>query len=105
MEAEYSQASGGSGIRKELSGKWKGPPEALSLLRAVCLGDRSGLSEALRQSYSMAGGMHVLAVSGLHVGLIWWVLHRLFSFLVRILRKGDLPCGADHCFCFGSMLM
>jgi competence protein ComEC len=74
-------------IRNGLSESWEGPPEALSLLRAVCLGDRSGLSETMRQSYSLAGGMHVLAVSGLHVGLIWWVLHRVFSFLVRLLRR------------------
>ncbi len=68
-------------IRKTLSAKWEGSDECISLLKAVCLGDRSGLSEDLRQSYSMAGGMHVLAVSGLHVGLIWWVLNRLFLFI------------------------
>jgi len=74
-------------IRGVLSEGWEGPPEAVSLLKAVCLGDRSGLSGEMRQSYSMAGGMHVLAVSGLHVALIWWVLHHAFSFLVRLLRK------------------
>ena len=68
-------------IRKSLSAKWEGSDETISLLKAVCLGDRSGLSEDLRHSYSLAGGMHVLAVSGLHVGLIWWVLNRLFLFL------------------------
>lgn len=74
-------------IRRALSGKWKGKPETIALLKAVCLGDRSGLSEDLRQSYSMAGGMHVLAVSGLHVGLIWWVLHKLFYFTVLLGRR------------------
>lgn len=74
-------------IRKVIADQWMGPPEVVSLLKAVCLGDRSGLSEEMRDSYSMAGGMHVLAVSGLHVGLIWWVLHHAFSFLVRLLKR------------------
>jgi len=74
-------------VRSSLSASWEGPPGTISLLKAVCLGDRSGLSESLRESYSMAGGMHVLAVSGLHVGLIWWVLNRTFFFLVLLWKK------------------
>jgi competence protein ComEC len=61
-------------IRRQMSEHWQGGAEELSLLRAVCLGDRSLLSDDLRQAYTNAGGMHLLAVSGLHVGLIWWVL-------------------------------
>ena len=76
-------------LRVILSKHWEGAPETIALLRAVCLGDRSGLSAELRHSYSMAGGMHVLAVSGLHIGLIWWVLNRLLSFIV-FRRKGDV---------------
>lgn len=74
-------------VRRILSGYWEGSPATKALLKAVCLGDRSGLSDELRESYSMAGGMHVLAVSGLHIGLIWWVLNRLLSFIVLIGRK------------------
>ncbi len=74
-------------IREEAMAKWEGPDQVVSLLRAVCLGDRSGLSEETREFYQRAGGMHVLAVSGLHVGLIWWVLHRALSPLVRLLRR------------------
>ena len=74
-------------IREEAMAKWEGPDQVISLLRAVCLGDRSGLSKETREFYQRAGGMHVLAVSGLHVGLIWWVLHRALSPLVRLLRK------------------
>ena len=74
-------------IRKSLSACWEGPGETLALLKAVCLGDRTGLSEDLKESYSFAGGMHVLAVSGLHVGLIWWVLDRFFSFIAFLSRR------------------
>jgi len=76
-----SRIPGPAEFRKILSDHWKGPPEKVSLLKALCLGDRSGLSEDLRQSYSQAGGMHILAVSGLHVGLIWWVLHGVLGFM------------------------
>lgn len=87
MEYSFGRGSGAGRIRTAVSGHWSGPPEAVSLLKAVCLGDRSGLNGEMRQHYSRAGGMHVLAVSGLHVGLIWWLLQRAFSFLVRLFRR------------------
>jgi len=74
-------------LRNEISGAWRGAPEEISLLRAVCLGDRSTLTDDMRQSFSGAGGMHLLAVSGLHVGLIWWVLYHSLSWLVRWTRR------------------
>lgn len=74
-------------IRESVSAPWKGNLKAVSLLKAVCLGDRSGLTDDMQQSYKAAGGMHLLAVSGLHVGLIWWVLHHALGWIVRILRK------------------
>lgn len=76
-----------SSIREYLSRHWQGNPQAVALLKAVCLGDRSRLTEPLRAAYSGAGGMHLLAVSGLHVGLIWWVMQHLFSILVRMTRS------------------
>jgi competence protein ComEC len=75
-------------IRKSVSDHWHGGPEEVSLLNAVCLGNRSLLSEDMRQAYSDAGGMHLLAVSGLHVGLIWWVLQYMTGWLNLIFRKG-----------------
>lgn len=76
-----------SSIREYLSRHWQGDPEDVALLKAICLGDRSQLTGSLRAAYSGAGGMHLLAVSGLHVGLIWWVIQHLFSFLVRMTRS------------------
>jgi len=74
-------------IRRLVSSHWKGNEVEISLLKAVCLGDRSDLTNDLRQAYSHAGAMHLLAVSGLHLGLIWWVLYRLFSWMTRITGK------------------
>ena len=74
-------------FRKIISQTWSGDPEVVSLLKAVCLGDRSGLTDDLRYSYTAAGGMHLLAVSGLHVGLIWWVLQHSLAWMVRLFRS------------------
>jgi hypothetical protein len=71
-------------IRRAVSSQWEGNDADVSLLRAVCLGDRSDLTGDMKQAYSHAGAMHLLAVSGLHLGLIWWVLHRLFFWITRI---------------------
>ncbi len=79
-----------SRIRKRLSDHWQGEAEEVSLLKAVCLGDRSSLSDELRQSYKAAGGMHLLAVSGLHVGLIWWVLQYMTGWMHLIFRSEKL---------------
>lgn len=74
-------------IRKKIWSQWKGSPKEISLLRAVCLGDRSGLTDELRLAYTYAGGIHLLAVSGLHVGLIWWVLHQMLSWTIHLFRR------------------
>jgi ComEC/Rec2-related protein len=74
-------------FRAKLAANWQGDPQEVALLKAVCLGDRSSLSEDMREAYTAAGGMHLLAVSGLHVGLIWWVLQYLTSWMKLIFRK------------------
>lgn len=74
-------------IRREVSDHWHGETEEVSLLKAVCLGDRSTLTDEMLQAYKASGGMHLLAVSGLHVGLIWWVLQYMTRWLKRIFRS------------------
>ncbi|MDR0581663.1 MAG: ComEC family competence protein [Prevotellaceae bacterium] len=52
-----------------------------AVLAALTLGNKQWIDEDLRTSYASAGAMHILAVSGLHVGIIMVVLNFLFSFL------------------------
>lgn len=68
-------------VKRRITESWTGEPDALAILMAVTTGDRSELTTDLKESYSDAGGMHLLAVSGLHIGLIWMVLTRIFFFL------------------------
>lgn len=46
---------------------------------ALILGYKAEISEEVRSAYSETGAMHILAVSGLHVGLIAWFLGLFFS--------------------------
>jgi competence protein ComEC len=48
---------------------------------AVLLGYDNDMESNLKQDYIMAGAMHILCVSGLHVGIIYLVLNFLLGFL------------------------
>jgi competence protein ComEC len=57
--------------------------ETLGVLRALLLADRSATSEETREAFSATGAAHVLAVSGLHVGLVFAVASVLFGWASR----------------------
>jgi len=61
--------------------------DELAIASALVLGDKSLLSTDLRESFGAAGAMHVLAVSGLHVGIILELLLFLFGRMPRIFTK------------------
>lgn len=52
--------------------------EALSVVAAMTLGDKSGLTREVKEAYSVSGASHVLALSGLHLGIIYAFLTLLF---------------------------
>ena len=47
------------------------------LLKALLTGDRSGLSRETVQIFRDSGGAHLLALSGLHIGILYLLLSRL----------------------------
>jgi len=51
----------------------------LAVLSALTVGDKENLSEDIQETYSVAGASHVLALSGLHIGLLYALLFFLFS--------------------------
>ncbi len=55
-----------------------------AVISALLLGYREYLDEDLRREFAGAGAMHILCVSGLHVGIIFMVLKYVFSFLCRL---------------------
>jgi competence protein ComEC len=60
-----------------------------AIASALLLGKKDDLDPELIQSYASAGAMHVLAVSGLHVGIIFFILRFLFQWMDRW-KKGAL---------------
>lgn len=57
--------------------------EVLGIVRALTIGEKTGLDQELKDAYSKSGVMHLLALSGLHVGVIYSILSWLLSFLGR----------------------
>lgn len=58
--------------------QWQIGGDEAAVVAALSLGDKSGLSKRLRDDYSRAGVAHVLALSGLHLGILCG-LFSLFS--------------------------
>jgi competence protein ComEC len=49
-------------------------PESKQIALALLLGQKESLSKEVKQAYSATGTQHILAVSGLHVGIIYSIL-------------------------------
>jgi len=66
--------------------------DAQAVLKALVYGDRSGIDRELRERFNRAGVGHLLAISGLHVGIVATVVYRcllwLFSFCTPLLWRG-----------------
>jgi competence protein ComEC len=58
-------------------------PEALDLAKAMVLGRRNEMKPAMEEVYAATGTSHILAVSGLHVGIIYIVASFAFGFARR----------------------
>ncbi len=56
----------------------------LSIVQALLLGERNDLSEATYNDYKNAGAVHILAVSGLHIGILLLLLQWLLRPLERL---------------------
>ena len=61
--------------------------DELAVLSALTIGDKTELSDSVRESYSVAGASHILALSGLHIGLLYTLL---FFILKPIARRGNI---------------
>ena len=52
---------------------------AYAVVAAMTLGDKSQLTKELRDTYAISGASHILALSGLHLGIIYTLLSLLLS--------------------------
>lgn len=51
---------------------------AAAVLKALVTGDRSGLTREQKQLFSLTGTSHLMAISGLHIGLVSGLVYFLF---------------------------
>jgi len=58
--------------------------DELAVMNALLLGQRQEISKQLSDNYSKAGAIHILAVSGLHVGVILLILSLILKPLERV---------------------
>jgi len=59
-------------------------PRENGIAKALILGIKDHLDNDLKKAYSAAGAMHVLAVSGLHVGIVYLLIRLLFGRIIRL---------------------
>ncbi|WKN42553.1 ComEC/Rec2 family competence protein [Tunicatimonas pelagia] len=64
--------------------------QAQGITLAITLGLKSHLEKEVQTAYAAAGAMHVLAVSGLHVGIIYLIVNFLFKPLLSLPKGGVL---------------
>ena len=73
--------------------------ETAPLLKALLTGDRSGLSRETTAVFRESGASHILALSGLHIGIIYLIFDKLTRLIgntgaARILRYAAILSGA-----------
>ncbi|MCB2149054.1 MAG: DNA internalization-related competence protein ComEC/Rec2 [Deltaproteobacteria bacterium] len=76
----------------------QGAADEKAVLKALVFGDRSGIDDALRERFNRAGVGHLLAISGLHVGIVATLAFGFFrwilSFFPPLLWRGWVRAGA-----------
>ena len=59
-----------------------GSAEVQGVLKALVIGDRSGILDTTREDFNRAGVAHLLAISGLHIGIVATVAFVLANWLI-----------------------
>ena len=71
-------------LRERIIGQWDNDDQAAAVLSAITLGQKAMLDRQTKNAFSHAGAMHLLAVSGLHVGMVWMMLDLLIRLPVHM---------------------
>ncbi len=76
------------------------PPDQAAFVRGLVIGDRAMIGPQIQEAFVRAGVVHVLSISGLHVGMICVILLALFSRLPLSIRV----CCTIACLLFYQFL-
>jgi competence protein ComEC len=68
-----------------------GSQSEVNILRALIIGDKTGISDDDRENFNRTGLGHILAISGLHVGIVasifFLMFRKILSFIPFLLRR------------------
>lgn len=78
--------------------------DALALAEALILGDKSDLTEEIKTGFTKTGALHVLAVSGLHIGIIMQILLFVLKFFARWISRNQAIVGVVLLMWFYALL-
>jgi competence protein ComEC len=76
-------------------------PEVAALLQALALGRREELATSLYEKFRTAGSLHLLALSGLHLGILYFLL----NLVLRFIRNRRLRRLAAGCLLLGYVFL
>jgi len=79
--------------------------EEQAILSALVLGQRRDMTKALYTDYINAGAIHILAVSGLHVGILFLLFSAIFKPLERLPKGQTIKGMFVITFLFGFALV
>lgn len=63
-------------------------PREYAIANAMIVGIRDDIDDDLLSAYSASGAIHVLSVSGMHVGILFWIIGLAFSWLKKRGKHG-----------------
>ncbi len=81
-----------SNFRNELYNKLKKhhfTTNQKAIINALLLGQRQDISSGLKSNYIKAGAIHILAISGLHIGILFFLLNFILQWLTKM-RHGEI---------------
>lgn len=58
-------------------------PLAASLYKALLIGERGSIPKPVQEAFTRAGVTHILAISGLHMGMVAWFTYALGMWLIK----------------------
>ncbi|MDQ7011392.1 MAG: DNA internalization-related competence protein ComEC/Rec2 [Mariprofundaceae bacterium] len=88
------------------------PDEEQGIILAILLADRSRIPVAIEEAFTASGAAHLLAISGLHVGMVagwmfvlcWWLLTRREAWIVNMpVRSFCLLAGLVAAVCYATL--
>lgn len=64
--------------------------ETTNIINALLLGQRQDLNKEIATSYTDSGVVHILAISGLHIAILFYILNLILKPLKRLHKRGYL---------------